>query len=115
MPVEIRSSPIDRTVNESDTEQFTCEAIGLPAPTFIWSTPNISNLNNIVSDALNISSTRNMFNDAVLVTSVLQFTSIQRDNASQYVCTASNTPRMDQSFNDSASFNVIIQCKLTKL
>ena len=115
MPVEIRSSPTNRIVNESDTEQFVCEAIGLPAPTFSWSTPNINDLSDIASDTLSINSISSPFNGAVLVTSVLQFASIQRDNASQYTCTASNTPRMGQSFNDYASFNVTVQCKSTKL
>lgn len=111
MPVEIRSSPSDRTVNESDTEEFVCEAVGLPAPTFTWSTPDINDLNDVAPDELSINSTNSLFNDAVLVRSVLRFTSIQRDNSNQYTCTASNTPIMDQSFNDSASFNVTVQCK----
>ena len=106
MPVELQISPMNSTVNETDEVEYTCVAVGLPAPSFIWSTPQQLNLS--VQDNLNIINTETPLDGAILVRSVLRFGSIQDTDANLYTCTASNTPR-DTIQTDFASFQVTVQ------
>ena len=104
--MELQISPMNSTVNETDEVEYTCVAVGLPAPSFIWRTPQQLNL--IVQDNLNINNTETPSDGAILVRSVLRFGSIQDTDANLYTCTASNTPR-DTIQTDFASFQVTVQ------
>ena len=108
VPVELRQSPANITVNETDRVVFTCEAFGLPQPSFIWNTPNDSDLSDTdleISD----SSIRIGATGGFIVQSNLTFESIADSDAGQYNCTAINMPTMTRNSSDTASFFVVVQ------
>ena len=94
---------------------FTCEAFGLPQPTFVWSTPNNTDLGvRAQSDPnliINSSSSRIEARGGITVQSNLVFESIVDTDAGQYICTAYNVPTEMLNSSDTASFYVVVQSK----
>ena len=114
VPVELRQSPANITVNETDRVSFTCEAFGLPQPTFIWSTPTNSDLSMHAQLDSNLritnTSSRIGATGGFNVQSNLVFESIADSDAGQYNCTAHNMPTMMRNSSDTA----FILCCSTK-
>ena len=112
-PVEVRMSPTNTTVNETDLVDFVCEAFGLPQPTFIWSTPTSTDLSNRADTDPNLSIRSNSrsrgSNEGVTVQSILRFVSINDTDAGMYTCAAMNVPKQGLNSFDSATFNIVVQ------
>ena len=113
VPVELRQSPSNTTVNETDRVVFICESFGLPQPTFVWSTLTNSDLSmRAQSDpSLSITSSSNQAEPrgGFTVQSMLVFESIIDSDAGQYTCTAYNQPTETLNSSDTASFYVVVQ------
>ena len=96
---------------------FTCEAFGLPQPTFIWSTPSNTDLSVRAQTDPNLSisssSSRIEPRGGITVQSDLMFESIVDSDAGRYTCTAHNMPTLMLNSSDAASFYVVVQSKLT--
>ena len=115
VPVNLRLSPSNITVNETDRVVLICEAFGLPQPTFIWSNPANTDLSlRAQSDpnlSISSSSSRIEPRGGITVESNLVFESIVDSDAGRYTCTAHNMPTEMLNSSDTASFYVVVQSK----
>ena len=118
VPVELRQFPTNTTVNETDLVELACEAFGLPQPSFIWSTPTNTNLNDRAQVDPNLSIRFNISRSGstggYTVQSILRFESIKDTDGGKYICTTSNEPKATLNSTDTASFNIVVQSKHNK-
>lgn len=109
-PVELQSSSMNSTVNETEEVVFACEAFGLPAPALSWTGPTDISSRSINDPLLTITSSETMLLEGgILTRSELQFSFIEDTDAGQYTCTATNMPNSTLNTSDSASFTVVVQ------
>ena len=93
-------------VREGNTTTITCEALGYPIPTVIW-----SSIDGDLSDRVSLSDSISVpigYGNVTRVSVNLTITNARREDAGVYMCSASNEIGSDDS-------NVIItvQCKYT--
>ena len=106
--------PIDGsvfTINETDTYGITCNATGIPVPTFIWLKDGVVQNYTMNSDRISVSepsptepySTRDGI--VQLVSQVLTVSSAMDDDSGMYTCGVSNGLRN----NASVTIQLIVQ------
>ena len=91
-------------ITEGDTTTITCEALGYPPPTIVW-----SKTNGALSDRVSMSDSVSVPVRSGNVTSVsvnLTWTNSYREDTGSYKCTASNSIG-----NDTGNFSITVQCK----
>ena len=88
-PANITESPVDLTVNQSSSAEFSCTAFGNPIPQVVWSRDDNDNITDNEEDTINVTTVDN--NDQYMITSFLMisFTNRSHDEG-VYNCTAIN-------------------------
>jgi len=110
-PAEILSpqEPTDISVNETDSVSLTCTARGFPAVDFTWWYQNTTQL--MDSPRLSIQSmTVEIINGFLDTTSILTIPSVDRADAGDYTCVASNTV-FGSPMQDVQQFMLTVNCK----
>jgi hypothetical protein len=110
MPVIITGSPMNDTVNETDTVSYTCAARGLPSPSFMWSASDGRDLTSRDDISINTTMTSQLIGPTQTI-SVLTFNSIRDSDATQYTCTAYNVPANISTVTVSSSFSIVVQTR----
>ena len=106
IPIGIATlSPLNNTiVREGNTTTITCEALGYPPPTVVWSRTD-GNL----SDRVSVSDSDSVLTGYGNVTRVsvnLTITNASREDTGVYMCSASN-----EIGSDDNNVNITVQCK----
>jgi len=94
-------------ITEGDTTTITCEAVGYPPPTTVW-----SRLNGTSSYTIPVNNSVSVLTGSGNVTSVsvnLTLTNANREDTGLYECSASNSVG-----SDNRNTSVTVQCKLIK-
>ena len=92
-------------IQEGNTTTITCEAIGYPPPTVVW-----SRINETLSDRVSVSDSVSVptgYGNETRVIVNLTITNAYRDDTGVYTCSANNSIS-----NDSRSIDITVQCKL---
>ena len=98
-------SPFDnRIVREGNTTAITCEALGYPPPTVVWSRAN-GTLSDRVSVSDNVSVPTG-YGNVTRVSVNLTITNASREDTGAYMCSANNSVG-----GDSKSIIITVQCK----
>jgi len=103
-------NPLENTttvITEGDTTTITCEAVGYPPPTIVW-----SRTSGTLSDRVSVSNSVSVPTGSGNVTSVsvnLTLTNAYREDTGLYECSASNSVG-----SDNRNTSVTVQCKLIK-
>ena len=88
-PANITESPVDLTVNQSFSAQFSCTAFGNPIPQIVWSRDDNDNITDNEEDTISVTTVNN--NDQYMITSFLMINSTNRSrDEGVYNCTAIN-------------------------
>ena len=99
-------SPLNNaTVREGNTNTITCEALGYPPPTIVW-----SRTNGTLSDRVSVSDSVSVptgYGNATRVSVNLTITNASREDTGVYMCSASNSIGSDDS-----NISITVQCKL---
>ena len=107
VPPSIRA-PLENTttvITEGDTTTITCEAVGYPPPTIVW-----SGVNETSSYTIPVNNSVSVPTGNGNVTSVsvnLTLTNANREDTGLYECSASNSVG-----SDNRNTSVTVQCKL---
>ena len=94
----------DTIVREGSTTTITCEALGYPPPTVVW-----SRTNGTLSDRVSVSDNVSVPTGNGNVTRVsvnLTITNARREDTGVYMCSARN-----EIGSDDSNVNVTVQCK----
>ena len=94
------------TIKEGNTTTITCEALGYPPPTVVWSRTN-GTLTDRVSVSDNVSHPIG-YGNVTRVSVNLTITSASRNDTGAYTCSANNSIGSDESI-----VNITVQCKFT--
>ena len=101
--------PLSNTiVREGNTTTITCEALGYPPPTVVW-----SRTNGTLSDRVSVSDSVSVptgYGNVTRVSVNLTITSAPRKDTGAYTCFANNSIGSDESI-----VNITVQCKFTFL
>ena len=99
-------NPINDTIiREGNTTTITCEALGYPPPTVVW-----SRINGILSDGVSVSESVSVPTENGNVTRVsvnLTITNASREDTGVYTCSANNCIG-----SDNRNVSITVQCKL---
>ena len=88
-PANITELPVDLTVNQSFSAQFSCTAFGNPIPQIVWSRDDNDNITDNEEDTINVTTVDNY--DQYIITSFLMINSTNRSrDEGVYNCTAIN-------------------------
>ena len=91
-------------ISEGDTTTITCEAIGYPPPTILWSTSNEDYSDGVsVSDSVSVSTG---YGNVTRVSVNLTITNALREDTGDYICSANNSIG-----NDERNVSITVQCK----
>ena len=100
-------SPLNNTiVREGNTTTITCEALGYPPPTVVW-----SRTNGTLSDRVSVSDNVSVPTGNGNVTRVsvnLTITNASREDSGVYMCSANNSVG-----SNSENINITVQCEFT--
>ena len=92
-------------VRERNTTTITCEALGYPPPTVVW-----SRTNGTLSDRVSVSDSVSVptgYGNLTRVIVNLTITNASREDTGVYMCSANNSVG-----SDSKSINITVQCEL---
>ena len=90
-------------ISEGDTTTITCEAIGYPPPTVVWSTSN-ENYSDRVSVSHSISVPTG-YGNVTRVSVNLTITAASREDTGDYICSANNSIGDDEQ-----NITITVQC-----
>ena len=109
-PANVTESPVNLTVNQSFSAEFSCTAFGNPIPQIVWSRDEDSDL----SDNVDTISVNAMVNDTrYTITSVLLINSTMRSrDARKYNCTAVNNVPNNINADNNQIAELVVQGKL---
>ena len=92
-------------ISEGDTTTITCEAIGYPPPTIVWSTSNEDYSDRVlVSDRVSVPTG---YGNVTRVSVNLTITAALREDTGDYLCSANNSIGDDEQ-----NVSITVQCKL---
>ena len=74
-PANITESPVDLTVNQSFSAQFSCTAFSNPIPQIVWSRDDHDNITDNEEDTISVTTVNN--NDQYMITSFLMINSTE--------------------------------------
>ena len=99
--------PLNNTiVREGNITTITCEALGYPPPTIVW-----SRTNGTLSDRVSVSDSVSVptgYGNITRVSVNLTITNASREDTEVYMCSANNSVG-----SDTKSINITVQCKFT--
>ena len=95
---------INTIVREGNTTTITCEALGYPPPTVVWSRTN-GTLSDRVSVSDNVSVPTG-YGNVTRVSVNLTITNARREDTGVYMCSASN-----EIGSDDSNVSITVQCK----
>ena len=112
-PANITESPVNLTVNQSFSAEFSCTAFGNPIPQIVWSRDEDSDL----IDNVDTISINTMVNDTqYTITSILLINSTMRSrDAGMYNCSAVNNVPNNINADNIQIAEVVVQGKLVSL
>ena len=93
------------TIREGNTTTITCEALGYPPPTVVW-----SRTNGILSDRVSVSDSVSVptgYGNVTRMSVNLTITNASREDTGVYMCSANNSVG-----SDNRNISVTVQCKL---
>ena len=90
-------------INESNSTEIICEAIGYPPPTVVWSRTNGDRVS--VSDSVSVPTG---YGNVTRVSVNLTITNASREDTGVYMCSANNSVGDDERI-----VNITVQCKCT--
>ena len=93
------------TIREENTTMITCEALGYPPPTVVWSRTN-GTLSDRVSVSDNVSVPTG-YGNVTRMSVNLTITNASREDTGVYMCSANNSVG-----SDNRNISVTVQCKL---
>ena len=97
-------SPLNDTIaREGNTTTITCEAVGYPPPTVVWS---ISSGRVSVSDSVSVHVPTG-YGNVTRVSVNITLTNASREDTGVYTCSANNSVGSDKR-----SINITVQCEL---
>ena len=100
-------SPLNNTIiGEGNTTTITCEALGYPPPTVVW-----SRTNGTLSDRVSVSDSVSVptgYGNVTRVSVNLTITNASGEDTGVYMCSANNSVG-----SDSENINVTVQCEFT--
>ena len=100
-------TPLNNTiVREGNTTTITCEALGYPPPTVVW-----SRTNETLSDRVSVSDSVSVptgYGNVTRVSVNLTITNASREDTGVYMCSANNSVG-----SDTKSINITVQCEFT--
>ena len=91
-------------INESNSTEIICEAIGYPPPTVVW-----SRTNGTLSDRVSVSDSVSVptgYGNVTRVRVNLTITNVSREDTGVYMCSANNSVGDDERI-----VNITVQCK----
>ena len=91
-------------ISEGDTTTITCEAIGYPPPTVIW-----SRTNGTISDRVSVSDSVSVptgYGNVTRVSVNLTITNALREDTGDYICSVDNSIGDDEQ-----NVSITVQCK----
>ena len=92
-------------INEGDTTTITCEAIGYPPPTVVWSPSNEDYSDRVsVSDSVSVPTG---YGNVTRVSVNLTITNASREDTGDYICSANNSIG-----DDDQNVSITVQCKV---
>ena len=95
----------DTIVREGNTATITCEALGYPPPTIVWSRTSGTIHDRVsVSDSVSVPTG---YGNVTRVIVNLTITNASRKDTGVYICSANNTIG-----SDDANVSITVQCKL---
>ena len=99
--------PLNNTiVREGNTTTITCETLGYPPPTVVWSRTNgISSDRASVSDSVSVPTG---YGNVTRVSVNLTITNASREDSGVYMCSANNSVG-----SNSENINITVQCEFT--
>ena len=86
-------------INENNSTEIICEAIGYPPPTVVW-----SRTNGTLSDRVSVSDS--FPGNMTRVSANLTITNASREDTGVYMCSANNSVGSDERI-----VNITVQCK----
>ena len=92
-------------IGEGDTTTITCEALGYPPPTVVW-----SRTNGTLSDRVSVSDSVSVptgYGNVTRVSVNLTITNALREDTEDYICSANNSIG-----DDERNVSITVQCKL---
>ena len=92
-------------ISEGDTTTITCEALGYPPPTVVW-----SRTNGTLSDRVSVSDSVSVptgYGNVTRVSVNLTITTALREDTGDYICSANNSIGDDEQ-----NVSITVQCKL---
>ena len=96
-------------ISEGDTTTITCEAIGYPPPTIVWSTSNENYSDGVsVSDRVSVSDSISVptgYGNVTRVSVNLTITAASREDTGDYICSANNSIGDDEQ-----NITITVQC-----
>ena len=100
-------SPFNNTIiGEVNTTTITCEALGYPPPTVVW-----SRTNGTLSDRVSVSDSVSVptgYGNVTRVSVNLTITNASREDSGVYMCSANNSVG-----SNSENINITVQCEFT--
>ena len=102
--IEVFTSSTAAVITEGTTTKVTCEALGYPPPTIVWSRNN-----GALSDRVSVSDSVSVptgYGNVTRVSINLTITNASREDAGVYMCSANNGVG-----NDERNMSITVQCK----
>ena len=102
--IEALTNNTATVIREGMTTTITCEALGYPPPTVVW-----SRTNGILSDRVSVSDSVSVptgYGNVTRVSVNLTITNASREDTGMYMCSANNTVGRDER-----NVNITVQCK----
>ena len=93
-------------IGEGNTTTITCEALGYPLPTVVW-----SRTNGTLSDRVSVSDSISVptgYGNVTRVSVNLTITNASREDSGVYMCSANNSVG-----SNSENINITVQCEFT--
>ena len=102
--IEALTNNTATVITEGTTTTITCEALGYPPPTIVW-----SKTNGILSDRVSVSESVSVptgYGNVTRVNVNLTIANTSREDTGMYMCSANNTVGSDER-----NVNITVQCK----
>ena len=102
--IEALTSNTAAVITEENTTTITCESLGYPPPTVVW-----SRTNGILSDRVSVSDSVSVptgYGNVTRVSVNLTITNASREDTGVYICSTNNNVGSDEK-----NMSITVQCK----
>ena len=108
-PANVTESPVNLTVNQSFSAEFSCTAFGNPIPQIVWSRDEDSDLSDNV-DTISVNTI--IVNEFIITSILLIYSTIRSHDAGMYNCTAINNIPNNINADNIQDAELVVQGKL---